>query len=1479
MGNREDQRAAGGHGAAAGGRRWLRRGLLALGGLLAFVLLLIGGALAFLSTDAGRDTLAGVVEDSASGPDSTLSIGALEGSLLDRFVLRDVVMSDGGGAWLRIDRAALDWSPSALIGGTLRIEQLAATRIEVLRAPAGGAEEKAEDSAAPGSLDPLPVELVLRDLKVEELVLGEALAGAEARLGIEGQLSASRPDGIATRLLVQRTDGMPGRISLDALYRPEAETLRLSLKAEEPAGGLIAGLAGMPDLPAVSLSLEGEGPIATWKGRLAAEAGEAGSLDSEAQLSSLEPLQARIEGRLQPGSLLLPPDIEPLVAPATDFAVALSLAGGEDLEISDLTLSAPAGRVTGSGSLDLAGGGLSANFQVAPQTAKLAKAFGLPLSARALTVALTAGGTLDRPEATVTLSGEALTYQDASLDSLDGEIALASTGAGWQIDGSGRFDGLTAAELEGAESATRNIDWSLHAETGPNFQQLSGVELALYGGGVELSAEGGLDLAALTGDGALTLKIAELAPFSGLAGAPLQGSVEAEALISSTGDGGATATLGATLENFDASGLGLPMALGESIDLYAEAESGSGQAVTLHSLELGGEGFSLTAKGNADPAAGSLDGSYRLEARDLSRFSALAGTELAGSGSVEGTVAGSLEAPEVTAKLQARELAVAGQSFPSVTVDASADELAAAPAGRADFQARTPYGEVSGRLVAALEGETLKISELSLKTPKGEALNAQASLPLSGGPAQGTLTGSFPSLALVSNLTGVPVQGSGELRIELGAAEGRQTASITGNFEDIVVNQEGGEALSVQAADLRATAREDGGDYSVDATLNLARLRGPDAALETAQLTAQGALSALSVTAEGRGEMTARKEALSFSTAAELDLSGAPSGQIARLEAAIGERRAELNAPVSFDTAQGGFSLSGLDLSVGEGRLTGSAELAGNKVDGGLELAGLPLEFLRPFLPGPDVTGRLDGRLTLQGSAKAPEGSFQVSLSEFRVERRFSSELQPLALDLDGRIGGGKLTAEGRLTGLSGGEGARLNADLPFDFSLSPFAAGIRENDPISAALQWQGEVAPLIARLPVDDHRLEGDADIDLRLAGSLAAPELRGGVVLSDATYENFVSGTLLEDLQVELAAEGDRLAIRNLSANDGSGGQDITGSGAFAVNPQADSEVSASLQFDEATVIRRDDLEATISGDFAVEGDLSRLVLTGDLTGDKVEVRLIDDLPPSVTELQVTEINSDDPAPPEPEKEEEKVSTPMEIVLDLQVDLPRRVFIRGQGLDSEWEGEFDISGTAQNPSVKGQLRPVRGNFSFAGKTFELQDGSVTLPGGSDLNPQLDLSAVYTASNIEARVRVFGSASDPQFELSSTPPLPQEEIVSRILFERGTAQLTAAEAFQLSSTVASLTGAGGPGILDTARQTLGLDVLSFGAGEEGSLGEVKAGKYIADDIFVGVRQGATPQSTSAVVEVEVTDNITIKSENKATGDTSVGVTWEWEY
>ncbi len=1481
MSSKQTTRGAGGQ-ATGGSRSWLRAALWAVAGLFCLGLLAIAGGLVFLSTETGRSSLAGMIEDAASAPGSDLEIGALEGSLFSEFILRDVEIADAEGIWLRLDRAALRWSPAALFAGELRIARLAADRLELFRAPLAPPQETPEDSAAPGSLDPLPFDLVLEELRLDELVLGAPLLGAEARLSLAGEISATRPDGISTRIEILRRDGTPGQILLAALYRPGEESLDLSLQAEEPAGGLIARLAGIPDLPPLSLDLRGAGPIGTWQGKLRAEAGAAGELESDIELTSLTPLRASLSGALRVAGLL-PPELRPLAAPETRFLAELTLTDGEALELTTLAIEAPAGRLAGSGQLDLASGDLSAALRIDPQTAVLAGAFGLPLTARTLAIDLTAGGTLDRPAFGVKLAGAGIGYQEATLDKLAGEIALtAAAGKTWRIEGSGRFEGLRAAQLEGAESVTKAIDWSLQAEVDSEFQRVSGLDLALYGGGVEISAEGEIELAALTGDATVEFSVADLAVLSGLAGTPLAGALDGEALLASDAAGGARMTLGASLKNFDSGGLQLAQSLGAEIVLFAEGESSASGAVTLHSLELDGADLALSAQGVADLADDSLAASYSLEARDLSRFSALAGTQLAGSGRIEGELGGSLAAPEVTARVHAQDLTLAGQSFPEITASLMAGNLVEAPAGTVEFQARTPYGRISGSAAALLAEENLEVSELVLETPKGESLRAKLTLPLAAGPISGELRGRFPNLELVSALTGLRVQGSGEIAIDLAARDGRQSAKLTGGFRELALAQEDGTALRLQAFDLDASAREGAEEeYLLEAAAELRGFAAQGVTLESLRLTAAGPLSELALTAEGTGAAdSAAGEALAFSTAAQVNLSGPLSGSIARLQASLGARSAALNAPVNFTTSEDGFSVSALDLSIGAGRLTGTAEVAGKTVDAELRLIELPLDFLQPLLQGPELQGTLSAEASLRGAAAAPAGDYRIDIEGFRVVRRFSSELTPLALNLSGRLGDGTLTAEGRISGLSEGQDATLSAALPLRLSLAPFAVELPESEPITAALRWQGQVAPLMARLPVDDHRLEGEADIDLRLAGSLAAPELRGALLLSGATYENFVSGTLLEDMEMELAAEGDRLTIRTLTANDGEGGR-LSGSGAFAVSESADSEVSASLAFSEATVIRRDDLEAKVSGDFAVEGDLGRLELTGDLTGDKIEVRLIDRLPPSVAELQVTEINTGESAAQAMarEAEEAQVSTPMEIALDLEVSLPGRVFIRGRGLDSEWEGEFQVSGTAENPSVRGQLRPVRGNFSFAGKTFELQEGSITLLGGSDLNPELNLSAVYSASNIEARVQVYGSAKDPEFELTSTPSLPQEEIVSRILFERGTAQLSAAEAFQLSTTIASLSGEGGPGIIDQARQSLGLDVLSFGAGEEGSLGEVEAGKYIADGVFVGVRQGATPQSTSAVVEVEVTPNITVESENKSTGDTSVGVRWEWDY
>ena len=44
--------------------------------------------------------------------------------------------------------------------------------------------------------------------------------------------------------------------------------------------------------------------------------------------------------------------------------------------------------------------------------------------------------------------------------------------------------------------------------------------------------------------------------------------------------------------------------------------------------------------------------------------------------------------------------------------------------------------------------------------------------------------------------------------------------------------------------------------------------------------------------------------------------------------------------------------------------------------------------------------------------------------------------------------------------------------------------------------------------------------------------------------------------------------------------------------------------------------------------------------------------------------------------------------ELGLDLVLDMPRKVFVRGRGLDSEWAGHLEITGTADDPRIAGQL-----------------------------------------------------------------------------------------------------------------------------------------------------------------------------------------------
>jgi translocation and assembly module TamB len=282
-------------------------------------------------------------------------------------------------------------------------------------------------------------------------------------------------------------------------------------------------------------------------------------------------------------------------------------------------------------------------------------------------------------------------------------------------------------------------------------------------------------------------------------------------------------------------------------------------------------------------------------------------------------------------------------------------------------------------------------------------------------------------------------------------------------------------------------------------------------------------------------------------------------------------------------------------------------------------------------------------------------------------------------------------------------------------------------------------------------------------------------------------------------------------------------------------------------------------------------------GRFTTETVEISLLTDLPPTVVSLDVVEVKDGvvQPAPASAER-----AAAVDAALDIVVEMPRRVFVRGRGLDSEWAGRISVQGPAASPAVTGTLDLVRGQMSVVGKPFTLKAGKVTLPEGADTEPALDVTAVHEGKDLTVTARLSGPLSRPELELTSVPPVPRDEIVSRVLFNKSAAQLSAAEAAQLAIALRDLTGkGGGADILGFARRTLGVDVLRIETADEGDTPALEAGKYLTDQVYVGVKQGASSQSSSAGVEVELTPNITLESEVTGQGANKSGIRFQWDY
>ena len=229
-----------------------------------------------------------------------------------------------------------------------------------------------------------------------------------------------------------------------------------------------------------------------------------------------------------------------------------------------------------------------------------------------------------------------------------------------------------------------------------------------------------------------------------------------------------------------------------------------------------------------------------------------------------------------------------------------------------------------------------------------------------------------------------------------------------------------------------------------------------------------------------------------------------------------------------------------------------------------------------------------------------------------------------------------------------------------------------------------------------------------------------------------------------------------------------------------------------------------------------------------------------------------------------------------IDLAVSAPSKIFVRGRGLDAELGGDLKLTGTLDKPIAIGAFEMRRGRLDLASQRLEFSRGRIDFQG--DLMPNLDFVAQSLAADVTAQVSVSGPASKPVFTFSSTPALPQDEVISRLLFSRASGGLSPIQALQLAATVAELSGQGGPGVFDRLRRSLGVDSVDVNVGPDGKP-TVGASKYITRNVNVGVRTGTRPEDSAVTIGVDVSRRVKVQGDMGADGKASVGVGAEWEY
>ncbi|MFB0875065.1 MULTISPECIES: translocation/assembly module TamB domain-containing protein [unclassified Sphingobium] len=584
-----------------------------------------------------------------------------------------------------------------------------------------------------------------------------------------------------------------------------------------------------------------------------------------------------------------------------------------------------------------------------------------------------------------------------------------------------------------------------------------------------------------------------------------------------------------------------------------------------------------------------------------------------------------------------------------------------------------------------------------------------------------------------------------------------------------------------------------------------------------------------------------------------------------------------LGRPAIIRVEQGGYRLEPATLVLPQGKVDLAGRFGGTTALQA-RFKDFDLGILNIAAPGLGITGRATGTLDYaQAGSAFPTATTRLAINDFR-RSSLTAVSDPVSMSVEGKLS----SAGGDMRGLIRRGGTTLGR---FVATLVPPGAGASwaeqlQNAPLGGGIRYAGPADVLFSFAGLADQQLTGGLAVAADFGGRLADPRLNGVVRANALTYENETFGTRVTQMRLDGRFTNDRLDIRDFSGRAGDG--TVQASGTVGLAADSGFPMDIAVKLDRARLARSEAITSVISGTMNITNSAQAGgLIRGDLSLPETRYRVAWQGGTEIRQLTGVRRKGDNSDPLAARTAQRQAAArPADWKLDIRIRADNEIYVTGMGLDSEWKTNMRVTGTTAAPRVTGRIEVIRGRYSFSGHQFDLEQGIINF-NGPMMNPTLQIKAETRIDTVTAGIQVTGSAQQPDIAFISTPTLPQDEILARILFGDNVANLSAVQAVQLAAALNGLRGgSGGLNPMGKLQGASGIDRIGIVGGDEktGRGTSLAVGQHISNNIYVEVITDSKG-FTATQLEIALSKALSLLSRTGTNAGSSANLRYSKDY